>query len=442
MALEVPKSWAGRTIDKGQHSPSTGRRSSDAVTPSPNIARKLVAGQREAAPKGNRSSGIVDKGISSSAGGERAQRDDEDIVTPCTRSMLYDISSLSAPLEELSFVTDGDLFSKRYAAKSEKAKAEQYPLFIIPKDTLTVTTPQRVYRTQICSVPDSVLKENNSPHVKAALEMLSRPQWVVLHAPHRSLCSSLNPRLYDTPKWDDAESADAEVGHSGLPVDLTRNIGDDEHGVTRDKWWQEVSAMRPVFSHHPEVPAHPCPFFIDAPPPFDVTTSAVDKISVTCTQLSFNFGEPLEPMFGSIYLVDALRKKALSEVWRFHLSPDSVTSLLPILESQSLLSRSRSSLFSIPGKCKPHVFFVFLLHKVLAGTEINVSAEMYLKDSLKPKDREKMVGDVQMRCKFLGEFTQVLSLSLSQTHTHTHTPSSIPAREHCLPSAWTFPYHS
>lgn len=331
------------------------------------------------------------------------------------RPLDYEVDAMKKQMEEFDFV-ECRSFSERYAPlvpkkkKPVEKKEEKKALYEIPVDSLMMRLIDRTFRTAECTVPKALLEQNNSPHVKSCLELFSREQWVLFNGKYQGICSSLNSKKHPVPKWDPDVCTSHEVQHKGgIDLPFMKNVSDEDQAKMRKEWHAELAKRQHVFSSFPQEPVPPCMFDVNVLEPFPDEKPV--NVLVECMGLRFNFGDLLEPMFCSMYLVDMSTKRKVSEVWRFHVTPESLLVLLPNLENLSPLARSQSALFSLPPNSKPNSFFVFQLQKVLAGVEVNTAAEPYMKEALKPKEKEKIQQEVQNRCRFLGDFTQMLAYS-------------------------------
>jgi len=407
-----PRQGTGTAVDSKKGNRDSG--SGSLSTPKKNIKDRLFNPLRPSSSVGNAGPSNQEGGKASEARelsfSERffdslGQCDDP---APLSEEQIEEIKRV---LKEFEFVACRSFAERRSKVKPKgKLSPSQKSLFKLPSDSLMMLNIQRMFRTAISSVPEDVQRQNHGPHVRSCLELFSRKQWVVFRGNYANLASSLNPIKMALPEWDpEIHSTEQEKDHDGVKVLMTKNVSDEEQKNMRKEWHANLEKRNPVFSSFPEIPQPLCAIDVKESPPFPEI--ALSTVMVECLNLKFNFGDPLEPMFCTLYLLNIQKKKRVSEIWSFHMTPDGIVNLLPELQTGGPMSRCRSALFPYPESSKSHLFFVFQLQKVLSGQEVTAVVDPFMKDALKPKDRDKLVIDVEQRCRHLGDFTQLVAYS-------------------------------
>jgi hypothetical protein len=139
----------------------------------------------------------------------------------------------------------------------------------------------------------------------------------------------------------------------------------------------------------------------ERPEPFNYPS--VRRVLIEPKELKFELGN-IEPYFCTLALYDFAKKLRISENFYFHLNS---------LETQGLLGTQkvrtkecRKALFSISYP-SPDIFIVVRVEKVLQGANYDDIVEPYIKhDTLRDKDKEKLIRDAKDACTRLGRWRQ------------------------------------
>jgi hypothetical protein len=130
--------------------------------------------------------------------------------------------------------------------------------------------------------------------------------------------------------------------------------------------------------------------------------SSVRRVLIEPKELKFELGN-IEPYFCILALYDIAKKLRISENFYFHLNSAETQGLL----GQKIRTKEcRKALFSVSYP-SPDIFIVVRIEKVLQGVNYDEVVEPYIKyDSLRDKDKEKILRDVKDTCSRLGRWRQ------------------------------------
>jgi hypothetical protein len=130
------------------------------------------------------------------------------------------------------------------------------------------------------------------------------------------------------------------------------------------------------------------------------------KVLVEAEKLEFAVGN-FEPLFVAMAIYDVVRRVKVTETFHFDLNNDRISSLLPgCKQGRSLNSTSHTAIFSV-ARPSPDLFLAVKVEKIQSGQDNTTAVEPYMKGSgLRPKDKEKLVAQVEVNAQRLGEFLQ------------------------------------
>ena len=190
--------------------------------------------------------------------------------------------NLKAVSVELEGVDLSKLEERCEKASDGEKKDEAKQLTALPDDSLLVKEVAREFRTEKPTVSAEMLKEKNTPHVRTALELFARENWVRGVNKYGQLRSVESGKRFPVPERDPSDSPDVVKEKSGISKELMKEVTDQEQRKLREGWFNALAQRPPIFSCIEEEPERPVPFTLDEIyDPFPPAQSA--QILIECT---------------------------------------------------------------------------------------------------------------------------------------------------------------
>eukprot|EP00007_Cunea_sp_BSH-02190019_P005574 CAMPEP_0174233870 /NCGR_PEP_ID=MMETSP0417-20130205/3789_1 /TAXON_ID=242541 /ORGANISM="Mayorella sp, Strain BSH-02190019" /LENGTH=1779 /DNA_ID=CAMNT_0015312155 /DNA_START=274 /DNA_END=5609 /DNA_ORIENTATION=+ len=290
-------------------------------------------------------------------------------------------------------------------ADEVKSHPELKAMFVVAEDDVAVEEQPRQLRTVTTSVTDDVDVSNAEPFVQEAIRLFNQP-WTRVHKKSLEYGSYANLLTDSSPPSLPAEDSvdfDGATAPPGLDEHVLRNFNEQEEAKRRTALAQKLMSHQPLFTVY-DGPRNPVLCARGNPQAYDDQNCM--RVLFEAEKLEFAVGN-FEPMFVSVAIYDVIRRVKVTESFNFDLNSDGVISLLPERKAgRTPKSTARAAIFPVE-RPSPDLFLAVKVEKIQSGQENAAAVEPYMKGSgLRPKDKEKLVAQVNVNAQRLGKFLQ------------------------------------
>jgi len=306
---------------------------------------------------------------------------------------------------------DGRDYEDRVEKEGQKDK-KILDMILFPDDDLEVTTIKRDFRTKECSVTKEFLAAENQKHVQDSFDIFMQ-DWTLINHLYAKYDGKVPLSQFGGEYMSSSPKETPRV-RKGQDSELAMHLL--QQPKTGDRRNEIMKNLRQdLFRHYvvKRLDKNTATDTRERSEPF--THEKPIEICIDCVALTFELGE-IEPFFCSLALFDIEKKKKISETFHFDKNSKRLMQLLGpsrrVEPDEEIDPETCGSMCIFRTYYKsPSIYLVIRLEKVMTNDNEGAVEPYFKHQSMKEKERNRLVHEIEALCKRIGKINQTFAWS-------------------------------